>query len=97
MQDLRGRFGGAVILNSGFTTPTTREEAHGLVNDGLADAVAVGRALIANPDLVRRWRDEAELNEPDAKTFYGAGAVRVHGLPDAVVHCCGGGRRGSTG
>ena len=74
VQDLRRRFGGAVILNNGFTTPTTRDEARGLVNDGLADAVVVGRALLANPDLVHRWRNEETLNEPDAKTFYASGA-----------------------
>jgi N-ethylmaleimide reductase len=74
VQDLRRRFGGAVIVNSGFSTPTTRDEARSLVNEGLADAVVVGRALLANPDLVRRWRDEEKLNEPDASTFYGAGA-----------------------
>jgi N-ethylmaleimide reductase len=74
VQDLRRRFGGAVILNNGFTTPTTRDEARSLVNDGLADAVVVGRALLANPDLVHRWRHEEALNEPDASTFYGPGA-----------------------
>jgi 2,4-dienoyl-CoA reductase-like NADH-dependent reductase (Old Yellow Enzyme family) len=74
VQDLRRRFRGPVILNNGFLTPTTREQARTLVNDGLADAVVVGRALLANPDLVRRWRNEEELNEPDASTFYGAGA-----------------------
>jgi N-ethylmaleimide reductase len=73
VQDLRGRFGGPVILNNGFTTPTTREEARSLVNEGLADAVVVGRALLANPDLVRRWRNDDELNEPDTATFYGPG------------------------
>jgi 2,4-dienoyl-CoA reductase-like NADH-dependent reductase (Old Yellow Enzyme family) len=81
VQDLRARFGGAVILNSGFATPTTREEARTLVNDGLADAVVVGRALLANPDLVRRWRDDAELNEPDASTFYASGATGYTDYP----------------
>ena len=32
------------------------------------------RHLIANPDLVRRWRDGLELNVPDQTTFYAPGA-----------------------
>jgi 2,4-dienoyl-CoA reductase-like NADH-dependent reductase (Old Yellow Enzyme family) len=81
VQDLRHRFGGSLILNNGFTTPTTREEARSLVNEGLADAVVVGRALLANPDLVRRWREDTELNEPDAKTFYASGAAGYTDYP----------------
>jgi N-ethylmaleimide reductase len=30
--------------------------------------------VIANPDLVARWRDDRELNEPNPNTFYGPGA-----------------------
>ncbi|MDQ1734435.1 MAG: N-ethylmaleimide reductase, partial [Pseudonocardiales bacterium] len=29
--------------------------------------------FLANPDLPRRWRFDAELNEPDAETFYTPG------------------------
>ncbi|APW35875.1 alkene reductase [Rhodoferax koreense] len=39
-----------------------------------ADLVAFGKAFIANPDLVRRLREDAPLNAPDQKTFYGGGA-----------------------
>ena len=34
----------------------------------------VGRPFLANPDLDTRWEQGAELNEPDAATFYGGGA-----------------------
>jgi N-ethylmaleimide reductase len=74
VQDLRVRFGGVFIANSGFGAVTTREEAVALVADGLADAVAVGRAAIANPDLVERWRGGHPENEPNPATFYGPGA-----------------------
>jgi 2,4-dienoyl-CoA reductase-like NADH-dependent reductase (Old Yellow Enzyme family) len=37
---------------------------------GEADAVAFGKAFIANPDLVRRLRDDAPLNRWDSATFY---------------------------
>ncbi len=39
-----------------------------------ADLVAFGRPFIANPDLTRRLREGAALNEPDRATFYGGGA-----------------------
>lgn len=39
--------------------------------DGLADLVAVGAPALANPDLPRRLRTGAALNEPDQATFYG--------------------------
>ncbi len=72
--ELSRRFGGVVMLNSGFAQLTDLDEAAALVERGGADAVVVGRPLIANPDLVERWREGAPLNEPDASTFYGRGA-----------------------
>jgi 2,4-dienoyl-CoA reductase-like NADH-dependent reductase (Old Yellow Enzyme family) len=74
VQDLRERFGGPFIVNSGFGSVTTREEAITLVEEAHADAVAVGRLAIANPDLVERWRGEHPENQPNASTFYGSGA-----------------------
>jgi N-ethylmaleimide reductase len=74
VQDLRDRFPGGVIVNSGFATPTSREEAVALIERAHADAVAVGRAMIANPDLVERWRHEAPENAPRPEHFYTAGA-----------------------
>jgi N-ethylmaleimide reductase len=74
VQDLRARFGGAVLVNSGFRTVTTREEALELMAEGITDAVVVGRPIIANPDLVRRWKEGRELNELDPTTLYGTGA-----------------------
>jgi len=74
VQDLRARFNGTFLVNTGFGVITTREEAVSLVADGHADAVVVGRPAIANPDLARRWREGLPLNEPDQSTFYGEGA-----------------------
>ncbi|MDQ1617134.1 MAG: N-ethylmaleimide reductase, partial [Actinomycetota bacterium] len=74
VQELRARFGGPLVANSGFGTVTTREEAVALIDAAHADAVAVGRAVIANPDLVERWAGEHPENAPNAATFYGAGA-----------------------
>ena len=74
VQDLRARFGGPLMANSGFGQLTTRTEAMEFVSDDFADVVAVGRQVIANPDLVARWRHDRELNEPNPSTFYGPGA-----------------------
>lgn len=74
VQDLRSRFNGAFLVNTGFGVITTRDEAISLVADGHADAVVVGRPAIANPDLARRWREGLPVNEPDASTFYADGA-----------------------
>ncbi|WP_420099397.1 alkene reductase [Corynebacterium sp.] len=76
---LRERFTGAFLLNSGFGHVTELDEARHIVEDDLADAVVVGRQLIANPDLVRRWQDGLELNTSDSSTFYVGGA---HGYTD---------------
>jgi 2,4-dienoyl-CoA reductase-like NADH-dependent reductase (Old Yellow Enzyme family) len=74
VQNLRSRFGGVFLINSGFGTITERDEALAIVHDGVADAVVVGRAAIANPDLVRRWRDDLPVNEPNPLTYYADGA-----------------------
>ena len=74
IRDLRTRFGGPVIGNTGFGSVTSKDEAQDVLDEGLADLVAVGRLVIANPDLVERWSTDAPLNEPNQKTFYGGGA-----------------------
>jgi N-ethylmaleimide reductase len=74
VQHVRRTAGAPFIANSGFSSMTTRTEASGLVADGFADAVAVGRAVIANPDLAHRWEHDTELNEPNPATFYGSTA-----------------------
>jgi N-ethylmaleimide reductase len=72
--DLRRRVGGPVLLNDGFRDVTSIETVEELLATGLGDAVVVGRPFLANPHLGARWEQGAELNEPDADTFYGGGA-----------------------
>jgi len=74
VQDLRARFGGKVIANTGFGAVTSRDEATELISGSHADAIAVGRLVISNPDLAARWAQEAPENEPDAALFYTPGA-----------------------
>ena len=85
VQHLRSTFNGPLMANSGFGVVTTREEAMAIVEDDFADAVAIGRPIIANPDLVRRWEENREENEPNAATFYGPTAEGYTDYP-ALVH-----------
>lgn len=48
--------------------------AEAAIAQGRADLVAFGKLFLANPDLVRRFREGADLNTPDKTTFYGGGA-----------------------
>jgi len=58
-----------IITNAGFT----KEKAEGYIAEDRADAVAWGTLFIANPDLPERFRQNAELNTADPKTFYAGG------------------------
>ncbi|MEU7813720.1 alkene reductase [Pseudonocardia sp. NPDC049154] len=55
-------------------TDHTRAGGNRLVAAGTADLVAFGRAFIANPDLVARFRTGAPLTVPERATFYSGGA-----------------------
>lgn len=67
---LRPFFSGPIITNGGYD----RESAQEAINGGAAELVSFGVPYVANPDLVRRFREGAPLNDPDPSTFYGAGA-----------------------
>ncbi|MEB0161009.1 alkene reductase, partial [Pseudomonas sp. AH2 (2023)] len=69
-RQLKGLFGGVYIANEKFT----KVSAELALKDGWADAVAFGKLIIANPDLVERFRRGAPLNEPVPQTFYANGA-----------------------
>ncbi len=64
---LRDAYHGRIIVCGGYDAQSGARR----IEQGLADAVAYGRAFIANPDLVRRMREAAPLNAPDPATFYG--------------------------
>ena len=72
---LRARFKhgneqGAWIVNNGYT----RAMALDAVAKGEADMVAFGKGFIANPDLVRRLREDAPIAPVVRETLYGGGA-----------------------
>ncbi len=74
-KQIRRLFRGMLIAAGGFTG----ESAEAILQAGDADAVAFGRAYIANPDLPARLRLGLPLNRYDRTTFYGGDA---HGYTD---------------
>ncbi len=66
---MKKAFGGVFIANEGFTG----ESARAAIISGVADAVAFGKAYIANPDLAARLAVGLSLNDPRPELFYGNG------------------------
>jgi N-ethylmaleimide reductase len=64
---LREAFPGPIVAAGSYDLA----KAQRVMEHGWVDAVAFGRAFIANPDLPRRLRDGLPLNDPDKTTFYG--------------------------
>ena len=62
----REHFSGNLIVNMGYD----KAEADQAIVHGKVDAVAFGVPFIANPDLPRRFKENAPLNEADSDTFY---------------------------
>ena len=72
---LRQAFAGLYMANFNYD----KARANEAIASGRADLVAFGKAFIANPDLVTRYRLDMPLNPPDDKTFYGGDS---HGYTD---------------
>lgn len=63
---LRALYTGKLIRNNGYDFASAQEA----ISTGAADAIAFGRLLLANPDLVERFRRGAPLNTPDYEKLY---------------------------
>jgi len=66
----RPAFAGPFISAAAYS-PSSAAQA---IENKHADVVAFGRLFIANPDLVRRIKEDGPLNVFDRSTFYGGGA-----------------------
>jgi N-ethylmaleimide reductase len=64
---MRRQWGGIYVANGGYDR-VSGEEA---VRHDKANAIAYGRAFIANPDLPHRLEHGLPVNQPDSTTFYG--------------------------
>ncbi len=74
---LRKLYSGVWMLNNGYTKDMAQEA----VASGHGDLVSFGRLALTNPDLVRRFKEDAPLNElfKDAPLYGGQGP---HGYTD---------------
>jgi len=67
--DIRKAYQGNITVNGGYDL----QHGNGIIDSGLAQAVAFGVPFLANPDLVRRLKMNVPLNEADPATFYSTG------------------------
>jgi len=79
--ELRRRFAGPYIANNGYD----RALALDTIASGRADAVAIGRPFISNPDLVERLRADLPWAPAQKETFYGGGAEGYTDYPKAEL------------
>jgi len=74
---LRSKFAGPYIANNGYDLV----RAQTAVRNGAVDLVAFGTPFLANPDLVRRYRENLPLNAADPLTFYVGGEAGYTDYP----------------
>lgn len=65
----RPLYKGTLMINNAFD----QEKGNSIIEEGLADLVAFGKAYISNPDLVERFENNAALATWDDSTFYTPG------------------------
>jgi N-ethylmaleimide reductase len=69
-REFRPLYNGTLMVNWDYD----QAMGHQAIASGDADLVSYGKLFIANPDLPRRFKENAPLNEPNPGTFYGGGA-----------------------
>lgn len=74
---LRERFRAPLIVCGNYDA----ERAEAILQAGLADAVAIGRPFIANPDLPYRLEHDLALADGDRSTYFGGGAAGYTDYP----------------
>lgn len=68
---IREAWSGVLMLNASAPDITTHPDRLSLVDDRTTDLVSFARLFIANPDLVERLAEGAELATPDLSKAYG--------------------------
>jgi N-ethylmaleimide reductase len=59
----------SIIRSGGYDAARAESD----LEAGKADLIAFGKAFLANPDLIARWKAGAAVNAPDMATFYTPG------------------------
>ncbi|MDB9528861.1 alkene reductase [Oscillatoria sp. CS-180] len=68
-KEFRPLYNGKLMVNWDYD----QAKGNAAIAAGEADLVSYGKLFIANPDLPKRFKLNAPLNEPNAETFYGGG------------------------
>lgn len=68
-ENIRSNFDGILILSGGYG----HDKAQADLDANKGDLIAFSRPFISNPDLVERFKEGAELADPDFNTFYTPG------------------------
>lgn len=74
---VKEHYQGSLIVNDGYDF----QSGQNAVASGVADVVSYGRAYIANPDLVERFKNGSLLAKMDASTLYTPGAKGLTDYP----------------
>jgi len=77
----RPLYKGNLMINNAFD----QDKGNKIIEDGLADMVAFGKAFISNPDLVERFENGAELAPWDDATFYTPGEKGYTDYPTLIA------------
>jgi N-ethylmaleimide reductase len=80
-QALRKAWPRTFIIGGSFDLDSAKKA----VAEDLCDLVGVGRAFLANPDLVTRWEKGLALNQPDYTTLFTPGAKGYTDYPLATA------------
>jgi N-ethylmaleimide reductase len=67
---VREHYQGSCMINGGLTLIAAQEA----IRSKAADVVSFGTSFLANPDLVKRFQQNALLNAPNPNTFYTSGS-----------------------
>lgn len=76
-KEIKKAFGGVYIANEKFT----KESAEKIIEAGHADAVSFGLNFISNPDLPKRFAENAPLNPVNFQTIYAPDATGYSDYP----------------
>jgi 2,4-dienoyl-CoA reductase-like NADH-dependent reductase (Old Yellow Enzyme family) len=74
---LRSHLNGPIIAGGELT----RKSENVSVASGRIDFAAFGRAFLANPDLIERFRNGWTINRPDPQTYYSQGMRGYNDYP----------------
>lgn len=70
LRDIRNIWSNPLLVNRGGRPAN---EISRDIDNGLADVATLGTFALANPDIVKRLKEDLPLNEPNPQTFYGGG------------------------